>query len=503
MPRTAPRLPGGPLLLVAALVAPLPSCGDDPGSTEADGTPTYTRANVILVTLDTVRADRLSCYGYERETTPNLDAFAAEAVRFDRAFSQTSFTPPSHASIMTSRYPSSHGLLWWDRQLPTEPATVAATLKAAGYATAAFSPLGMCTHMGLGRGFDHVYEPGEFRTRVDDQTTYHVMPARELNKEVFRWLGAREADQPFFAWVHYYDAHRPYSVFAPDREFCRIKDGALGNQTSLDYQLSRETRAERKLGAPQAAYLKDRYDSGLLGLDREVGSLLDELRAHDLLDDSVVIFTADHGEAFDEFEDEWFTHDPFLYDVVTHVPLLIRFPDGRFAGASRDALVELIDVVPTVLDYLDVELPQGMQGRSLRPVLEESVPRGERFREFVFSERQGKDKGPGGQPIDPGFRRSIRNDRLRLIVEVADDGVRMYDRGAEPTEQTDRYQASDPTAQRARHSYDRFVSGIEALRPDLDLQKDLEDLPIETIRVMIQNGYISADGLPPHIRAKL
>ena len=470
-----------PLLMLALLC--LLSCSKS-GSSGNNGP--YAGKNVILITLDTVRADRLSCYGYDRETTPNLDKLATESVRFTKAHSQSSFTPPSHASLMTSRYPTSHGLLFWTKKLPKEVETIAENLKADGYDTASFSPLAMGTGNGLNQGFDHVTEIGMHWTQVDEETKYHVAPAPVVLERFYTWLdeqrGAR-SDNAFFSWIHLYDAHRPYSVFAPDREFCRVKDGKLGNHTSLDYQLDEATRTRRNIGKPQAQYIKNRYDSGLLGLDREVGKLFDRLRADGVLDETILIVTSDHGEAFDEF-DVWFTHDHYLFDVVTHVPLFIRFPDGRFAGQTVESFAQLIDVVPTLLDYLGGDM-QLMQGNSLRPAIED----GREVNEIIAAERQMRDiddeKKP--LPIDQiDFDRSLRSRSSRLLFERRYQRFSLYDRDAEETEQTDTFDESDPTTEALLRRYEKFFENIENLKPDLVLK----DLSEEDLKRLKELGYL-------------
>lgn len=472
-------LPAAALCLIGGLAG----CGKDASTDGGPGRKIYPGANVVLVTLDTVRPDRLSCYGYERNTTPNLDAFAKGAVRFENAYGQSSFTPPSHASILTSRYPSSHGVLWWNKRLAEAVSTVGEVFQARGYETASFSPLKMGTGNGLDKGFDRVVEIGDderYHTPVKNADPYRVASGTVINERFSEWLGQRQ-DKPFFTWVHFYDAHRPYSIFSPERAFCEIKDGALGDHTSLDYQLDPKERAERKLGPPHARYLKDRYDSGLLGLDREIGKLLKSLEGAGVLDDSIVVFIADHGEAFDEFEEEWFTHDPFLFDVVTHVPLLIRFPDGRYAGDVVDGLVEAIDVSPTLLDFIGTRKADGMQGTSLRPLLD-----GKEGRPFVFSETQGKDIGPDKNPIDPNHQRTIRNRRSRLIANVRDDSFRMFDREAEANEHTDRFDAEVKSIEAAVSGYRSFVATISRLTPTLNIK----DLSAEDLEWMKQNGYL-------------
>lgn len=429
----------------------------------------FDRPNVLLITLDTVRADHLSCYGYSRETTPNLDRLAAESVRFANAYSQSSFTPPSHASIMTARLPTSHGLLYWNKKLPEEVVTIAELLQGTGYDTASFSPLKMGTGNGLDQGFKTVVEIGEHITQVDPDTTYNLAPAPVILGEFWKWFG-QPRTAPFFSWIHLYDAHRPYSVFAPDREFCKVKDGRLGNQQA-DYQMDQATRKQRGLGEPQAQYLINRYDSGLLGLDREVGKLLDRLRGEGVLDHTILIVTADHGEAFDEFDEVWFTHDHYLFDAVTHVPLFIRFPDGSFAGSAVEPLAQLVDVVPTLLDYLGRPKERFMQGTSLRPLIEQGKP----IHESVAAERQARDIGADKQPLPPDqfdFDRTLRTPKARLVYQRRLDRYRLFDRSTQQPEQNDTFDAQAPASQAMLRTFAQFFKRIEAVRPNL-VTKDL------------------------------
>ncbi len=453
------------LALAAALVAAAPS-----GCTRADRTPVvHPGANVLIVTLDTVRADRLGSYGYDRDTTPNLDALARESVRFERAFSQSSFTPPSHASLLTSRYVASHGLRWWTYRLPDEVETVAETFARRGYRTASFSPLAMGSVNGLDQGFERVVEmkdEGTFRTPVDDdpRNDYLIAPAAAINERVFAWLDAPD-ERPFLGWVHYYDAHRPYAVFTDDRPFGSAADERFGNGQQ-DYRLEPETRRRRGIGEAEATILKDRYDAGLRALDAEVGRLVDALRRGGTLDRTILVVTADHGEAFDEFDEEWFGHDPFLFDAVTHVPLLVRLPEGRRGGTVVDSIVELVDVVPTLLDYAGVEAPFGHQGASLRPAIED----GRAVRAFASAERQGRDRD-GDAPLPAarvGRLRSLRLADRRLLVDVADERFRLYERPDVEPERDDVWSDSRADASELKELYRRSRRRIEALEPGTD-----------------------------------
>lgn len=458
---------------------------------------TFPNANVVLITLDTTRADHLSCYGYPRKTTPHLDRFAEECVKFTMAFAQSSFTPPSHASILTGRYPTSHGLTWWDNKLDPTVDTLAECLGRAKYASAMFSPLGMgLPDLGndLGQGFDRIIERNtafkDFRYPIQGHPDYLIAPGDELNKLALKWIGM-ERSSPFFTWHHYYDAHRPFAIFTRNRPFVddSRKGDPFGNDANGDYQLSAEERAARGIDEADAKYLVDRYDSGLLDLDAKVGVLLDELRKSGALDRSIVVITADHGEAFAEYDEEWFTHDPFLFDAVTHVPLLVRLPNAKFGGESRDQLVQLIDVMPTILDYLDVDSPELIQGVSLRPVIENR----EDVNDYVASERRGRTWEPGAddgiqqlQPEKVGARRSLRWRNVRLVVETHGTQVRLFapQPGAPEVEQP--WDPESHSGKGQQKTYEELVRAIDSIKPDTKL----EDMSDEQLEWLEQNGYI-------------
>jgi arylsulfatase A-like enzyme len=475
------------------------ACSRDEGG---DARVVFKNASVVLITLDTTRVDHLSCYGYERKTTPNLDRFAAECVKFEMAFSQSSFTPPSHASMMTGRYPSSHGLTWWDTRLPDSVPTLAEVLRDAGRKTAMFSPLAMGKPetLNLGKGCDRILENDYFKFKlpIPGQTDYPIPPGNLINDAAFGWLKAI-GESPFYSWVHYYDAHRPFAIFTQDRPFVTESDRAsrFGDDTNGDYQLDPAERAARKIGDKEAQYLIDRYDSGLLDLDKKLAVMLDHLRTSGILDRAIVVITADHGEAFAEFEAEWFTHDPFLYDPVTHVPLLIRFPQAKFGGKVVTELVELIDIMPTVLDYVAVETPP-VQGFSLRPLIESD----QRVNDYVGAERSGQWREPDeewnkanpGQPkryrdLPPekvGARRSLRWKQDRLVVETATNVKTLYATDGKKGETPKPLDPESRSGKGQLEHFEHFLKRLAAVRPEVDL-RGLDPATIEQLK---QLGYI-------------
>lgn len=285
--------------------------------------------NVLLITLDTTRADHLGCYGYPDARTPRLDGLAREGVRFARAYAPAPLTLPAHASIMSGLYPVAHGVRNNGHDLPAGIATLAGILKAKGFVTAAFvSSFSVDSRFGLDRGFD-----------VYDDTFEAEQPLKGANAErraeptfarFSAWL-AGLGSRRFFAWVHYYDPHLPYDPPAPFRQ-----------------------------GHP--------YDGEIAYMDHYVGAVLDLLEKRGLLDRTLVVAAGDHGEGLgDKVE---MGHGVFLYEETLRVPLILRDPAVFRAPRTIESAVRLVDLAPTILDTIGLGgEAAGMQGQSLIPWL--------------------------------------------------------------------------------------------------------------------------------------
>jgi len=288
--------------------------------------------DVVLVTLDTVRADRMGFLGSPRGLTPNLDALAKESLVFERASSQAPLTTVSHATILSGTYPPFHTVQDFGLRLPGSVPYLPDLLKASGYRTAAFvgslilDPKGPIAP-GFDRGFE-VYDAG-FHRRPPGADPYRTKERRgaEVVARALRWLDQRPPG-PLFLWVHLYDAHDPYDP-----------------------------------PAPFAARFKDSYDGEIAAVDAAVGDLLAGLRARRLLGDALVVVASDHGEGLGDHGEA--THGVFLYDATIHVPLLVRRPRAQDGGRRIAARVSLADVAPTVLAEAGIAAPPAMQGRSL------------------------------------------------------------------------------------------------------------------------------------------
>lgn len=342
--RAQPALLRGSVVFFLALIAVLGSLvGCGPG----DGT--KDRWNVLLVTFDTTRADRIGCYGNERIRTPTLDGLAADGVRFARALSAVPITAPSHSTILTGRYPVAHGVR--DNGLfvlGEDELTLAEILRREGYATAAaVGAFPVTARFGFEQGFDEFDDhlTGAFENHLGERTVpkerlfFDERRAAQVNEALLPWLSEQAGDEsPFFAWVHYFDPHQPFEPAPPYDQL----------------------------------YADDLYDGEIAYADSRLGFLLDHLESLGELDRTLVVMTADHGEGLGEHGE--LTHAVLAYNSTLHVPLIVRPPAGLSEeakvtpGTVVDDWVGTIDIVPTILELLDVRRPDDLQGRSLVPL---------------------------------------------------------------------------------------------------------------------------------------
>jgi arylsulfatase A-like enzyme len=287
--------------------------------------------NVLLVTLDTIRADRLGCYGWKRSETPVLDGLAERGLLFADAVTVAPLTLPSHATLLTGLYPPNHGVRKnGEYRLASEHVTLAELLKDRGYDTGAFvSAFVLDARFGLGQGFD-TYDDGVALSESSPLAdTFEERPARSVTDAALAWLRDRGGDRPFLAWVHYFDPHAPR--IAPE---------------------------------PYSTQLDDPYDAEIAYVDFELGRLLEELERKDLVDQTLVVVVGDHGEDLGEHGEP--THGFFMYGSVMRIPLILSCP-GLFRGPRvfEEDVVSIVDLVPTLLELLGVEPGPNLDGSSL------------------------------------------------------------------------------------------------------------------------------------------
>lgn len=352
--------------------------------------------NIILIVLDTVRKDHVSCYGSKRETTPHIDRLAGQGVLFTNAISTASWTLPSHASMFTGLYPSTHKATFAKAHIEDVTAltkvnfldekftTLAEVLKDHGYSTGGFVAAAWCRAVfGLGQGFD-VYS--------DDYRSPGGRTAREINDDAFEWL-KNQKKGPFFLFINYFDAHSPFDPPQPFKTLYqddpKSMDGYIQENKTIRYVIKNKTKL------PDA--LKERilalYDGEINYVDSEIGRLAAFLKSLKVYDNSVIIITSDHGESFGEHY--LMDHGRALYEELIHVPLIIIGPNIPM-GVRRDFLVQNVDFMPTILELLKIQVPPSCQGKSfLKAMLspDASEPRNAAFSEASAERNWIKDYG--------------------------------------------------------------------------------------------------------------
>ncbi len=318
------------------------------------------RPNILLIAIDTLRADHTSLCGYERETTPCLDAFARTATVFERAHSPSSWTRASFASYFTGLRPSVHGCEGRDDALSDDHRTLAECFRDAGWATAAvYSNANITAELGFDQGFD-IYDHPE--PNAGYRQDFKFTDATAVNARALSWLrDERPADVPWFMFVHYIDPHDPYM---PHEEYVfgsNANPGVRGSRKYLRRIASMEPLVDRD-GDKQV--IRDLYDGEVAFVDAHVGILLDELDAADLAEDTIVIVCSDHGEGLWDHED-YRGHGKQLYQEQIHVPLAVRWPGRTEPGRRVSAPVNVTDVFATLAGEFGLAEQGSYQGRSL------------------------------------------------------------------------------------------------------------------------------------------
>ncbi len=333
--------------------------------------------NVVLIVLDTTRRDHLSCYGYHRDTSPNLDRLAAKSVKYSNAISPSCWTLPAHASMFTGKFASTHGarldtkgeLVFAEavadaneqlkeyraRPMNPEETTMADILAEAGYATGGvIAGPWMKKIFGMDKGFSYYDEKGVTRALG--------RAAPDVTKHALKWVNEVK-QKPFFLFLNYFDPHYPY-IWPED----------FAMDFLLQYYTEAELAEKSKRDSPEMRSAL--YDMEIAYMDRSIGRLLDELKDIGVFDNTLFIVTADHGELLGEHDAVG--HGCFLYEEELQIPLFIKYPDGEAAPALSDGPVQLTDLLPLVLNRLDLPVPSEVQGAEPpdigHPVIAELYP---------------------------------------------------------------------------------------------------------------------------------
>lgn len=345
--------------------------------------------NVILITIDTLRADHLSCYGYQRKTSSNIDEIAKRGVLFTRAIAVSSWTPPSMAAIATSNYPHIFGdFRKWgsNRDISLMP-TLQQVLKKEGYHTIFLSSK---PHIGLIRGFKHGFDV--FNAHIEDGDD-------KISQSAISWL-KKNKDRRFFLWIHYFGPHGNYNppppynkLFLNDDLYKGDEHIPVGMRKSWGWHIIPAEISERNI--TDVDYYIAQYDGEIAFTDNQIGMLLEEIKKLDLDKNMVIIITADHGESLGE-HGHYFIHEWNLYDILINVPLII-VGDGIIPqGKVIKEMISMIDLAPTILDILGISKPKQMVGSSFLPLIQGGKREGAYY---AFSERDYGDGRSGRKAV--------------------------------------------------------------------------------------------------------
>jgi arylsulfatase A-like enzyme/Tfp pilus assembly protein PilF len=415
-------------------------------SGDAAGPPTGIEAihNILLVSIDTCRADHLGCYGYKRPTTPNIDAVARDGAMFKMALTPVPLTKPAHCSMFTGMYPPTHGVHWntSSEHLADTNVTLAKVLRQAGHQTAAFiGGFPLDARFGLNRGFD-TYD-GYFDNK-GSKGLDQDHDAEQVTRRASPWLD-EHAKRPFFLFLHFYDAHVPYAPHPP--------------YTSQ--------------------YDDDLYAGEIAYIDHNIGQVLDRLRALGVYDNTLLIITGDHGEGLGEHGE--MKHGYFIYQSTLRVPLVIRAPHcGQ--GIQVDGNVSLVDIVPTVLKLVGLKVPAGVEGVDLRPVLE-GRPAPDQRKPVLAESLEAATFGCS--PLH-----GIVDGNWKYILAPRPE---LYDLNHDPGEETNLASRETQVAQRLRGRLEAMTKELEAVTPTRVASK----VDHQALKRLQSLGYVDGGARPP------
>ncbi|WP_396611637.1 sulfatase [Haloferax sp. S1W] len=303
--------------------------------------------NIILLSADALRADHLSCHGYHRETSPVLDDLASDSLHFTNAYSASSHTREAVPALLTGEYPDTA----IDAKYRLATDTVAKTLSEEGFATAGFHSNPFVSRAyGFDQGFDTFDDDLHFgkhkvialaQRALDKLRNRHYARAEEINERSLEWLDSLDDDEPFFLWNHYMDTHGPYE---PPGEYATLYTDETISGRNAQSLYQRAIKDPDSITNDERQLLIDLYDAEIRYNDKRISEFLDALRERELLENSLVVFTADHGDAFGEHG--YYEHPRYLHDEITHVPLIVRPPNGESGVVETPA--STLDIVSTI-----------------------------------------------------------------------------------------------------------------------------------------------------------
>jgi len=385
-------------------------------------TPARAARNLILISLDTLRADHLGLYGHALDTSPELDRFAQSSFVFDWALASSPNTPPSHASIMTSLYPGRHGFTGAGDRLSAKFPTLAVQLQRAGFRTGAFTGGGFLTaHFGFERGFEF-FNAG-------------AGGLANIWRRAKHWLEAVD-EHPFFLFLHCYDIHSPYLPPPPFRDMFHTEP-YQGNFVATSDNMEAVFLKKQQIDAADMDHIRTSYDEGIRAADHQLGKVLRYLAITGLLEETLVVITSDHGEAFGEHGDV--LHWQLYNEPNLRVPLVIHLPGNERRNVRIGERVQLIDLTPTLLDLLGVAPLAGAQGRSLAGALRHGASAWQHAIHSAWSRWSGPAPAYAwwAEPRSVPLRSAVLGRYQLIFSEWKAGGEQLFDVVADPMAQSD------------------------------------------------------------------
>jgi len=398
--------------------------------------------NYILITVDTLRADRIGCYGFSGISTPTMDMFARRGVKFEKCISTATLTLPSHASLMTGTYPTFHGVRDNGGFLvPQEMTTLAEMMKQNGYKTSAYvAAYVLDSKWGLDQGFDHYFDSFDLSKYKTVSLGNVQRPGNEVIDEVLPWL-AEHKQEKFFTWIHLYDPHTPYEPPEPYME----------------------------------KYPNHPYIGEIAYTDSQLARLWQFLEENDLVENTVLVFASDHGESLGEHQEQ--SHGFCIYQEGVHVPLIFVTPFEKLHGVSRARPVSLVDVMPTILDLAGIQAPSQVQGKSLQPLFSK--------------DSKGVESIAYSETFYPRFHygwselKSLQDERYKLILAPE---LELYDLQSDPDEERNIIDSQAAEARRMVAQIESFID--ESSRGAYEL--DYSHMDEESREKLAALGYIGS-----------
>jgi arylsulfatase A-like enzyme len=397
------------------------------------------RLNVLLLLVDTLRADHLGVYGYDRETSPTIDRLAARGTLFTRAISPADKTRTAMASLWTGLYPSRHGLFTRETALSPRFHTAAEWAREAGYRTAAFAPNpSLDRRFGHAQGWDLYVDRALRASGCSDVPEVCFETARRIQSRALDWLESG-SDRPFLLWMHYRDVHGPYVPPPP-------YDGMFQSETVRPISPREARRRDRYLDLPDDGgdlnHYLDRYDGGIRYTDDRIAEFLSELEDRGWLENTLIVIAADHGEEFLD-HGQW-NHGQSLYEELLHVPLVVLWPGAEPRVETRP--ISTLAFFPTILRAMGLD-PPASDGVDVTPLVRDGVEVA--LPETVFSERKR------------GAMRSVRRGDWKRIENEADGWMALFDVGEDPQEHDDRSRSAPTVAADLSERLHRFADEVE------------------------------------------